>query len=767
MRVERLFETTALTPVSMTLDRGGSDATTGALEATRGIRAASSRATARVSAAQDRQTAALARRGEGLRQLGETAAAAGGALGRLGLEIQEERNEAARETALANARTRGFQAADTAYREAREGAAPDGSDIESRFQDRVTKAHDTLLEEIEDPRVRHAASVQLTELRGRYTLTAREQAERQGRDFNRDQLDLRIVDMTTRAVNQRGAEQALALTILEDDINRQEELGTISKAQAAAKLAAARVQVSKGTVNIDAARDPALAQRRLMAGDYDHLFANDAERIGAALLIDRALEQRRGQELARLDGLVRDDLASRAANGRGVPGLERRIAALGDAAALAEYRERRALADRQYAMGEQIRWAAPAQAVGAVEAQRPQPGSAGFADRQKLYEAGRKALEQRNQALADDPAGYAAQHPRLAALAASGADTATVRNERIALQQSLGVAQPAWFSKAEAAQVVQQFDQASADDKIRLLAQVQGEAGRHGHLAQADLIDAGLPAEATVLTMHAGDPRMVAVLGRTMTALGAGADLKAAVPSEDRTVLKAAVSEELEEFNRTEMARATINEHAAQMVATVQRTVEALALSYAAGGMEPAQAAEQAANELINGHFDMRRTFRVPAGVDGDRVEYAAENMQRVMLETFVPRESFMAAVGAPDRLEATGQPVGRRADGGIGFDDPALQAQLERETDTHYENWLASIDAFGQWINTADGLGVFLVDGEGNTVVNAAGERFELRFDDLPVLPARGSQSDLARGRARVERAAGRIERQYRADGQ
>ena len=287
-------------------------------------------------------------------------------------------------------------------------------------------------------------------------------------------------EMRKMGIALRGPDQATALAEANADITEQQRLGNIPDAQR--RIAALRVW-AQGTIAADASADPNAAQSTLDAGGYDHLFANDLERVRAGQTIERALKTQRAVALADVRARMKNDLASIEATGTGIPGFRQEVAGLGSDK-LAQYDEAATQARTINALIVNTKFVPFTET--AAEIKPPEAGSENFAFEQKLFIARQKALQANAKAFEDDSYAYAARNSAV-----------KTREQNIALQRVImpGV-DPRFFSKTEAAAVVKEYEAADGAKKIAAIASMVKQAGQNGGEAMQDLLEAKLPKSA-------------------------------------------------------------------------------------------------------------------------------------------------------------------------------------------------------------------------------------------------------------------------------
>ncbi len=651
----------------------------GDLDAAEALGGAAMRRFRAVADAVDTTTRALVERGAATRELGGTVLAGGAGVSRILADIRRRKREIRDRHEAATARVNFIREADDIGRRAIAEADPAGTGAAARAAGALRDLRRRTLEDLDvaDGDVRRSLDDQIAMVATRTIVGVRDRAARIENRFLVGELEKRAAAYRAQASRRRGGAQEQLLAIGIGDVRDAVAEGLIDADAGERKIAALRVGVLADTIEADADEDPAAALARLRDGGYAHLFANEAEKAVAVRAIEREIETRRRVAAQRLAGLTEDHVASIRATGRGIRGLRVRIETLAPRM-LANFDERAAGARAYHDAMTELRWADPRTADDALAAAPPESRRAAleaFADRQR--------------ALAGDPYAYAAGHP-----------SGRTREGNIAVQKSLGVADYSCMSRAEAARLAAAWNEQSDAGKIETLAAWSDRAGRHHAAFMRDLDRAGLPAHAKVLAMHADEPRMRAVLARTVAARHEGAKAleKALGGGVEVEALRRDVRSGLSRF---QASLAATGPGGAETAGDVLDTVYGLALSYAVEGvgafMEKGPA-RRAADELINDHFGYRDRYRVPARFDADAIKAHAD--------TLVERR--LAASGPPD------------------------DARDRRRG--------------GYWANTPDGDGLTFLRPDGAPETDGRGRELRFRFRDVPAV-----RTPSAPARARV----------------
>jgi|GEM_PF-3808263 len=260
----------------------------GELEATRAVGGATLRRFRMVADAIDTETRALVQRGEQLQQVGGNLQLGGRDLLRTFRAVEDREREANALHQATTVRARFIQRAGAIQVEAREHAGPSGQGFAGELGRRLNEAAREEAQIVEDEARRQVLADQLALVIASESAKARGEEARIGREFKRREHDAHIGIFLDRIGNQRpGAEQALLLATVIDEIRDYGEAGVYTPAEVERRIQSVRSTALKATLSALEECDPADGLALIGDGALDHLFASDAERQVA----ERALRE--------------------------------------------------------------------------------------------------------------------------------------------------------------------------------------------------------------------------------------------------------------------------------------------------------------------------------------------------------------------------------------------------------------------------------------------------------------------------------------------
>lgn len=521
----------------------------------------------------------------------------------------------------------------------------------------------------------------------------------------------REIDAGRAVVAERQRQTARAAAEAASPAERQEvlagfvaELGHAERAQliSAQERVAREAALFSEVEELDALRliggdDAALAQAAGLLGRpkaFPHLDPLKKERLHRQAVAEqgrRGREAEAGQAVARaaLADRTRDHLASLRETGQGVDGVSVEAVAglLGETAAR-RFAADEDLARRTHDTVSALRWAAPAEAVAALDALKPAPGTEGYAEASAAHGQAVGAYRRLHKAFEQDPAGYVAAMPGVVDIATSHA-----------AQRRLGVAPGAEWTlpKAEAEGRVARLLAAKGEAKADAIQALAEAHSADWPLVHRDLVRAGLPEDYQILATTDHPVARRALAEALATPKG---DLEKAAGAEAQAV-RETVAAELEEMLRSFGL-------APNGVAIGQRYQDAatrLAWRYVAAGAEAEDAARRAAGELLLDKYDLVPqeggvVARAPKGRGGEAAAYADH-----LLRGLRPEE--LADIG-----------------GGAG-----LTPENRRES-------ARAAARRGVWVTNAADDGWLLLDEIRQPVLRADGSPVAFRFADLDAAP-------------------------------
>lgn len=276
------------------------------------------------------------------------------------------------------------------------------------------KSSQDFIKNIENPRTARYVESRLPDLRNSVAgsaVTFETNARQALRSQNFDQSVNKLATMAQ--MNLADYEPARA------DVLASLEAGGFDPVEAGKLKSLALANLARSAVFGEIDRNPQTILDRLDKGDFPDLDAG--QRLAAVNAAQNEIKRREAQakadmQLVRQEALVsitdwaRDDVQSRAETGRGVPppeGVE--LAAILKPAEAEKLRLQQEQADQLFKATAELPTQDDVQMLATVEALKPQPGQANYADQAALYNAARKKRDDILGARASDPAAYTRQ----------------------------------------------------------------------------------------------------------------------------------------------------------------------------------------------------------------------------------------------------------------------------------------------------------------------------------------------------------------------
>lgn len=449
-----------------------------------------------------------------------------------------------------------------------------------------------------------------------------------------------------------------------------------------------------GLVKADRYKD---AEALIASGAYDaDLDATTLARINADI--------QRGRSVARsaLRTAADDHVASLASTGVGVAGVSETAGRVLEADELAAFRAQERDARRVFSLSQEFIFAEPGDITAALEAVRPQPGSPRFASEQRMYAGLLKRADDLMQERDRDPAGYANRAPEVrAAYAEAAADPARLPaaiDKSLSLQGHIGIPEHARqpLPAAAARQEVDRLAALPAGQFAETIAGMSVIYGKHWPKVYRQLVAEKLPAESLVIgTLDApGDaPVRRDLAGAMQTGRKTLADN---LPPDIKTDIDKSLQDAFSHWARLELARGATDRN----VQAMRSAAELLAYSYAARGMTPFGAANQAVSRLVLDRYD------------------------------FVTEEGF--ALYVPKGLAGKIVPAGKQALANLTAADLADIGGEPNLTPEQRRAEYLKIAKRGRWVLNETGDGAFLVDELAQPVMRADGSRVDLPFSEM-----------------------------------
>lgn len=537
-------------------------------------------------------------------------------------------------------------------------------------------------------------SISFTDAASRLHLTA---AQQKSQDL--------IQQETNLTAGQASRDLETPLNVLLDQVHESvgKFSGTMNPNVERDALAKARTDVIEarvtGLVKNDRFAD---AEKLIGSGEYDKDLNHPARNsINADI--------QRGKSVARAEirDLQNDNIASLAATGVGVPGLDARASKILDPKDLANYNASVSVAKHVFSVSQGMTFATPEQIGAQLQSLEPKPGSTNFATEERAYNGVAQQADRIMKARRADPVGYAMQMPAVAdAFKKAGDDPKQLPmavNKVLAAQEQMGIPEQdrRVLSKDGADVVVKQLGQMPPEkmaDNLQALAQ---SYGKYWGRAYRELVGQHLPAEAQILgTMDRPEDAMVrkdfataVQTGRKTLTDNLGPQMKKTIDDGLQTAL--------EPWARTELARGATDHN----VQSMRSAAELLAYSYASRGMSPDKAATSAAQNMILNRYDVLDqsgfSMYVPKG-SGGQVNDVADRVRNALKV-----ENIMDPGGAPELTP-----------------DQRKSAYLKKAQN-------------GKWVLNEGGDGAVLLDEIGQPVMKTNEGRVEFKFADMESMKA------------------------------
>lgn len=418
-------------------------------------------------------------------------------------------------------------------------------------------------------------------------------------------------------------------------------------------------------------------------------------------------------------------------------------------------------AEKVGAMVQATKYTRPDEAIAIASQFAPKEGERGIAEKTKSYNQALHVIQQNHKAFVADPPGYLAAHPSIVAAKKKFAYDHTtdwvetlksVERQMGANDNPLpGAAPISVIPRVIAQSVAQQVYGRDPSEQVKVLnaalAQYDPTArispsgdlipGKHSREILHDLQRNGLP---TANTLFFG--MMQNVNSRSLIPAASAALVMKPKEAQDVLRLHDITSQELED-NVGENLKEFMDSMGgyqsppATEIAQTANYVKNLATVLVSQGMDAKDAAQAAADGVINNNYDYDSIngtmFRYPKGMSGLRVKAAAH---------YLGKEAANAQLSLPPT-----------------FLTPLINEGVTREKAR--ELYQDEISNFGSFVTTPDNQGLELVDKDGIPVMDANGVRFIAKFDDL-----QNSQSSLSQAvdsshyviKDMVRRSAGNI---------
>lgn len=517
-------------------------------------------------------------------------------------------------------------------------------------------------------------------------------------------LNALLEDNRAAALNATGAEERRSLIeATQLAIQGARDSGYVSEVEAGRLGRDWAESYAKGALDM---MDPGDRLAAIGNGTYaGYLQPDEAEKI--ADRTRREIERQNAVARAEVRALLPDHLASMQTTGAGLPGFDARARAVMKPDDYAAFAMRQSAAAEYHSVAQAIQLAPPEEVRDAVSAFRPEPGSEGFADRQRMYTSLVGAAQQAFAQRLDDPAAVAAQDPSVAAYFRENAGQAAYR-VRLERQADLGV--PASVRKVltngEAESLVSEIASVPAAERAEQIEALDGQFGTLFPQVYRELVAQGLDGNTQILATVSDQP---VVAQRLATAIDLGrSELVSGLATTDVRDVKDGVRDSLLDFREvfeaggfTGGASTTMNQLA--------NSAELLALQEFRQTGNAAAAAENAVKGLTS-------RYEV---LSGDRVQaYVPSSLNGQLINISQVEAAAVEALSTEAIESFDPMPFGGS---GLDFLDEARTVQAASSS--------------GFWVTNETATGLVLMvpfDGGGALpLINQEGQLYEVGFAD------------------------------------
>lgn len=265
------------------------------------------------------------------------------------------------------------------------------------------------------------------------------------------------------------------------------------------------------------------------------------------------------------------------------------------------------------------------------EALRNFANGGNIADQSHIYSAFHEAVQQRNQALSSDPAGYVLANRQDIGTLLSSKDPAAVQNgvrQLLSVQRDLGTPVPDVLDKAQTQVVVAEFNNPSdpehrAQGMNDVINGLETRFGQYFPQVMTELTRKGMPDEAYALLLTRGDPGTASRMANAIDNRKALDKLMEGNP--DKKSVDDGVRDNLADLGKTVSAQG----NGAATMARLTSAARLYAYQLVQEGVSADKAASTAAHDVISQHYTVQGTYRVPNGIDASAVSAGAEAFQR------------------------------------------------------------------------------------------------------------------------------------------
>lgn len=297
-----------------------------------------------------------------------------------------------------------------------------------------------------------------------------------------------------------------------------------------------------------------------------------------------------------------------------------------------EFRQELSLAQDQNTLVKSTMYATPDEASTILKAYEPKPDDPAYANKMELIDRVQKTYVQTQKQLRTDPVSVLQKDPAYTqAVEAAKTDASVNPNEvLIKRQQDLGVGQSnlSLISGTEAKAQVTQIMAMPYQKQAEAVMGLSQQYGQYSYVAMRDLKKAGLPiASQLYVGMGANNQQYMPEVAVALSSDKPPAN----IDTQTNADIKSSVNNALQPyFDSTKGYNSLPVGEMNGVISTAQRYAQYLV---GAKGMSASDAANQAANVLINNNYSYFNyngaTVRVPVGIDPDNVKDASSTLMR------------------------------------------------------------------------------------------------------------------------------------------
>lgn len=355
-----------------------------------------------------------------------------------------------------------------------------------------------------------------------------------------------------------------------------------------------------------------------------------------------------------------------------------------------------------------------------------QPSGEGYADQVKVRNSLERAMQAKYGALGKDPAGYVLQaSPNLRgqfdAAAKDPSQMPLALNALDAAQQKLGVPdyERRVLSDGQASDLVASITSQEPAAAASTLQTMAGQYGDHWPAAFRDLTAAHLPSGYQVLATIDDPAGRVQFANALQTGTNA---LKEAAGKDNVKDIGDAVPDALAPFARS----LRFNGGMGNTYQSVAQGVSLLAYQYAAAGMPPDKAVNEAARVIVNSKYDF---LDQPTPLTGPGFSIRVPKGQLAPIEDYA--SAAVTAMKPGDLMPVQPGRIGAAL--GMSADDqrPEVRQQLQHEAFVAARR--------GTWVTTPNVDGLVLMDSRGLPVLRKDGTPFGFKFGAALAAPPTG----------------------------